>query len=81
MAKRVIQVIEDVTDEVEGAICGLCWPGGWPHLSQTASCSHGEYTRQAPEAVDEPEAPPVPTVPPTAAPAADTPPDTTEPAA
>lgn len=55
-AKRVIQVIEDVADEVEAAICGHCWPSGWPHLAQSASCEHGEFVRDVPA---DPE-PPVP---------------------
>lgn len=26
-------------------ICRVCWPGGWPHQAETASCEHGSYSR------------------------------------
>lgn len=31
--------------DAEGEICGECWPEGWPHLSYTAGCVHGNWTR------------------------------------
>jgi hypothetical protein len=79
MARKVIQVIEDAADTAADAvaeICRACWPNGWPHLSHTASCEHGAYTRDpaadAPPAEEPPPADPVPPAEePPAAPAAD----------
>jgi hypothetical protein len=25
-------------------LCGLCWPDGWPHNTDSAMCEHGEWT-------------------------------------
>ena len=43
-------VAPDVADTpepeaIEGAICGECWPAGWPENGDRAHCSHGEWTR------------------------------------
>lgn len=42
-------------------ICRACWPDGWPHLSRTASCEHGEYER--PDPAEHPSTPADPTPP------------------
>lgn len=31
-------------DPPAAPICVECWPGGWPHAHDTASCAHGEWT-------------------------------------
>jgi hypothetical protein len=57
--KTVLQVIEETVIAVETAICGLCWPNGWPHGAQQAQCEHGDFNRPDP-AGDPTPATPVP---------------------
>ena len=53
---------ESVVEKL-GDICRACWPDGWPHLSHSASCEHGEYSRD-PDADTAQTEPPTTTEPP-----------------
>jgi hypothetical protein len=30
---------------VEGDLCALCWPAGWPENGDAAECEHGTWQR------------------------------------
>lgn len=48
-ARRNVTKAAEAAAEKVADICLACWPDGWPHLSHSASCEHGEYVRD-PEA-------------------------------
>ena len=42
---QVDTVDETQPAQVDGEICGQCWPAGWPEGGDAAACEHGTWTR------------------------------------
>lgn len=34
--------------KADGEICKRCWPRGWPETAHSASCVHGQWSRDKP---------------------------------